>query len=44
MSYYTIITIKYKPYIVYITLAYILYLALKKGYRVVEYNTIVEYK
>ena len=44
MSYYTIIIVKCKSYIVYITLAYILYFAPKKGYKVVEYNIIAEYK
>ena len=44
MSYYTIIIIKYKLYIVYITLAYILYFAFKKGYKVIKYNIIAEYK
>ena len=44
MSYYTIIIIKYKLYIVYITLAYILYFAFKKEYKIIKYNIIVEYK
>ena len=44
MSYYTIIIIKYKLYIVYITLVYILYLAFKRKYKIVKYNIIIEYK
>ena len=44
MFYYIIIIIKCKPYIVYITLACILYFAFKKGYKAVKYNIIVEYK
>ena len=44
MSYYTIIIVKYKLYIVYIILVCILYLTFKKEYKVVKYNIIVEYK
>ena len=44
MSYCTIIIIKCKLYIVYITLAYILYFAPKKGYKAIKYSTIAEYK
>ena len=44
MSYYTVIIVKCKPYIVYVTLAYILYLAPKKGYKTVKYSIIAKYK
>ena len=44
MSYYTIIIVEYKLYIVYITLVYILYLAPKKEYKAIKYNVIAEYK
>ena len=44
MSYYTIIIVKCKLYIVYITLVCILYFAFKRGYKVIKYNTIIEYK
>ena len=44
MFYYIVIIIKCKLYIVYIILVYILYLAFKRKYKIVKYNTIIEYK
>ena len=44
MSHYTVIIVECKPYVVYVTLACILYLALKKGYKAVEYSAVAEYK
>ena len=44
MFYYTIIIVKYKLYIIYIILAYILYFAFKKEYKAIKYNIIAEYK
>ena len=44
MSYYIIIIVECKLYIVYITLVCILYFIFKKKYKAIKYNTIIEYK
>ena len=44
MSHCTVITVECKPYVVYVTLACILYLAPKRGYRAVEYSAVAEYR